>query len=66
MHGISRNPTMFGRCGGCGEAHRITAGAIGDVVDHGEQFESDYCCKNCLDEHGPTEHVRVHLSEVDS
>ena len=58
-------PIRHGRCTVCGGAHEVTAPVNGnDLPEFGEAYTSDYCCKECLDDHGPTEHVRVPVSEV--
>lgn len=49
-----------GECRECGRVHTLSTGtAEKNATDVGETFPSNYCCKNCLDEHGPTPHVRV-------
>lgn len=50
-----------GRCTECGETHQLSASTRD--AELGETFPQNYCCGNCLEEHGATEHVRVHHAQ---
>lgn len=60
------SPRLYARCDECGHTHPVSGPVNGNPrPDVAERFESRYCCKICLDDHGPTVHVRVSTSEVD-
>lgn len=61
---VSTAPVCYGRCAECGGEQVVTAGQLGDLPDFGETYDNRYCCVDCLDAHGPTEHTRVRRAEV--
>ena len=59
MMGLFYSPP-YGKCTVCGRVTELSTGEMeAKQTDHGEEFERNYCCKNCLSDHGPTPHVRV-------